>query len=105
MMIRAALEPGTSPVNRHLMCAAGGQNHFSLTVRSAAADIRYGDLLTLLEVHHNVTLIAMADSSAGKGLRPNASKDAVVRRGAVLDDIAARRIDVTQVRWQRVAGS
>ena len=105
MMVRAALDPGTSHVNRDLMSVAGGQNHFSLTVPADAADIRYGDLLTVLKMHHNATLIAMADSSSGKGLRPNASMDAVVRPGAVLYYIAARRIDVTQVRWQPVAGS
>lgn len=96
MMVRAALDPGTLHVNRDLMSVAGGQNHFGLTVPADATDIRYGDLLSVLKVHHNATLIAMADSSTGKGLRPNASKDAgQARCRALLHCSAAHRCDAS----------
>ncbi len=99
VMVRAALDPGSSRVHRDLLSVVGGQNHFSLRMPSGAPATRYGHLLTMLKEKHNATLIAMADDIYGEGLHPNASMDAQVAPGAVLYYIAARRIDPAQIRW------
>ena len=99
IMVRAALDPGSSHVQRDLMSVFGGQNNFSMRVPANAAATQYGHLLRVLKDNHNATLIAMADDTAGKGLRPNASMDAQVTPGAVLYYIAARRIDPALVKW------
>ncbi len=104
MMVRAALDPGSSRVHRDLLSVAGGQNNFSLRVPADAPVLRYGQLLHFMKQQHNVTLIAVADDTAGSGLRPNAAGDAEVKPGAVLYYIAARRLDPDRVRW-REAGA
>lgn len=104
MMVRAALDPGSSRVHRDLLSVAGGQNNFSLRVPADVPVLRYGRLLHFMKQQHNVTLIAVADDTAGSGLRPNAAGDAEVKPGAVLYYIAARRLDPDRVRW-REAGA
>ena len=103
MMVRAALDPGSSRVHRDLLSVAGGQNNFSMRVPDDAPAVRYGRLLHALKEHHNATLIAMANDTAGSGLRPNAAGDAQVKPGAVLYYIAARRLDPAQVNWRAAA--
>ncbi len=103
MMVRAALDPGSSRVHRDLLSVAGGQNNFSMRVPADAANLRYGKLLTILKEKHNVTLIAVADDTAGGGLRPNAAGNAEVTPGDVLYYIAARRLDPAQVDWRAAA--
>lgn len=100
IMVRAALDPGSSRVHRDLMSVAGGQNHFSVRVPDNAPALRYGQLLALLKEKHDATLIAMADDTHGNGLRPNAAMAAPVAPGAVLYYIAARRIDPDQMQWR-----
>ena len=104
MMVRAALDPGSSRVQRDLLSVVGGQNNFSMHVPADAPVLRYGQLLQMLKQHHNATLIAMAGDTAGSGLRPNAAGDADVTPGDVLYYIAARRLDPAQVDWRAVAG-
>jgi len=99
IMVRAAMDPGSSRVHRDLMSVFGGQNHFSVRVPAHASATRYGQLLTMLKEKHNATLIAMADDTTGKGLLPNASVEAPVAPGAVLYYIAAKRIDPALVNW------
>lgn len=99
MMVRAALDPGSSRVHSDLFSVVGGQNQFSLRVPANAPALRYGTLLTLLKEKHNATLIAMAGDALGNGLHPNAAVDAPVTPGAVLYYIAARRIDPAMVQW------
>jgi len=103
MMVRAALDPGSSRVHRDLLSVVGGQNNFSMRVPADAPVLRYGALLQSLKQHHNVTLIAVANDTAGSGLRPNAAGDTEVRAGAVLYYIAARRLDPSQVDWRAAA--
>ncbi len=103
MMVRAALDPGSSRVHRDLLSVAGGENNFSLRVPDGAPVLRYGQLLQALKQHHNATLIAVAHDTEGRGLRPNAAGDTEVKPGAVLYYIAARRLDPAQVDW-RAAG-
>jgi voltage-gated potassium channel len=100
MMVRAALDPGSSRVQRDLLSVVGGQNNFSMRVPADAPALRYGHLLQSLKQHHNATLIAVADDTAGSGLRPNAAGDADVTPGDVLYYIAARRLDPAQVDWR-----
>ena len=100
MMVRAALDPGSSRVHRDLLSVAGGQNNFSLRVPADAPVLRYGQLLQFLKQQHNATLIAVAEDTAGSGLRPNAAGDAEVKPGAVLYYIAARRLDPARVNWR-----
>jgi voltage-gated potassium channel len=99
IMVRAALDPGSSRVHRDLLSVAGGQNHFSVRVPSTAPALRYGNVLSMLKQKHNATLIAMAEDTYGKGLYPNAPTDAQVAPGAVLYYIAAQRIDPARVIW------
>ena len=103
MMVRAALDPGSSRVHRDLLSVAGGQNGFSLRVPADAPVLRYGQLLRALKQHHNATLIAVATDTAGSDLRPNAAGDTEIMAGAVLYYIAARRLDPAQVDWRAVA--
>ena len=100
MMVRAALDPGSSRVHRDLLSVAGGENNFSLRVPGGTPVMRYGQLLQTLKQRHNATLIAVADDGEGHGLRPNAAGDTQVKPGAVLYYIAARRLDPAQVDWQ-----
>lgn len=100
MMVRAALDPGSSRVQRDLLSVAGGQNNFSLRVPADAPVLRYGQLLRALKLHHNATLIAVANDTLGRDLRPNAAGDTEVKPGAVLYYIAARRLDPAQVDWR-----
>lgn len=100
IMVRAALDPGSSRVHRDLLSVVGGQNHFSVRVPADAPAARYGQLMMMLKEKHNATLIAMADDTYGEGLHPNASMDAQVTPGAVLYYIAARRIDPALVQWR-----
>ncbi len=99
IMVRAALDPGSSRVHRDLMSVDGGQNHYSLRVPAAAPALRYGQVLAMLKEKHDATLIAMARDTDGTGLHPNAPMDAPVAAGAVLYYISARRIDPANVRW------
>ena len=103
MMVRAALDPGSSRVHRDLLSVVGGQNNFSLRVPADTPVLRYGQLLQFLKQQHNATLIAVADDTAGGGLRPNAAGDAEVTPGDVLYYIAARRLDPAQVNWRSAA--
>lgn len=103
MMVRAALDPGSSRVHRDLLSVVGGQNNFSMRVPADAPVLRYGMLMQSLKQHHNATLIAVANDTAGSGLRPNAAGDTEVRAGAVLYYIAARRLDPSQVNWRAAA--
>ena len=103
MMVRAALDPGSSRVQRDLLSVAGGENNFSLRVPSGISALRYGQLLQILKQRYNATLIAIADDIEGHGLRPNAAGDTEVKAGAVLFYIVARRLDPQQVDW-RAAG-
>ena len=102
MMVRAALDPGSSRVHRDLLSVVGGQNNFSMRVPVDAPALRYGQLLQALKQQHNATLIAVADDTGGSGLRPNAAGDAEVTAGDVLYYIAARRLDPAQVNWRAV---
>ena len=102
MMVRAALDPGSSRVHRDLLSVMGGQNNFSMRVPAGAATRRYAALLMMLKAQHNATLIAMADDTAGSALRPNAAGDAEVKPGMVIYYIAARRLDPAAVDWQAV---
>lgn len=99
MMVRAALDPGSSRVHHELMSVLGGENHFSMRVPANSPTLRYGQLLLMLKEQHNATLIAVADDTAGGGLRPNAAGNAEVTAGDVLYYIAARRIDPAAVKW------
>lgn len=99
IMVRAALDPGSSRVQRDLMSVFGGQNNFSLRVPPDVPATRYGDLLKMFKEKHNATLIAMADDTSGNGLRPNASMNAEVTAGTVLYYIAAQRVDPARVNW------
>ncbi|MEQ1774801.1 MAG: ion channel [Burkholderiales bacterium] len=103
MMVRAALDPGSSRVHRDLLSVVGGQNNFSMRVPADAPVLRYGQLLQALKQHHNATLIAVANDTEGSGLRPNAAGDSEVKAGAVLYYIAARRLDPAQVDWRAAA--
>jgi voltage-gated potassium channel len=103
MMVRAALDPGSSHVQRDLLSVFGGQNNFSMRVPDNAPALHYGHVLKMLKENHDATLIAMADDSSGKGLHPNAAMDAQVAPGTVLYYIAARRIDPSAVTWSTVA--
>ena len=100
MMVRAALDPGSSRVHRDLLSVVGGQNNFSMRVPADAPTLRYGQLLHALKRDQNATLIAVADDTDGSGLRPNASGDAEVTPGDVLYYIAARRLNPAQVDWR-----
>jgi voltage-gated potassium channel len=99
LMVRAALDPGSSHVQRDLLSVLGGQNQFSLTVPAGAGVCRYGELLPRLKSRHNATLIAVAADGAGRELRPNASAETEVKPGDVLYYIAARRIDPAAMIW------
>lgn len=99
VMVRAALDPGSSRVHRDLLSVVGGQNHFSLRLPNDAPTARSGHLLVMLKEKHNATLIAIAGDIYGQGLLPNASMDAPVEPSTVPYYIAARRIDLTQVNW------
>lgn len=99
MMVRAALDPGSSHVHRELFSVLSGQNQYSLRVPDGTPPRRYGEVLTLLKQQHNATLIAMAGDALGNGLSPNAAMDAPVAPGAVLYYIASRRIDPAAVQW------
>ena len=99
ILVRAALDPGSSRVHRDLLSVVGGENHFSLRVPASAPEAQYGRLMILLKEKHNATLIAMASDTFGNGLRPNASMDAQVAPGAVLYYIAAYRIDPEKINW------
>lgn len=99
ILVRAALDPGSSRVHRDLMSVAGGQNHFSLRVPASAPALRYGQVLTLFKAKYDATLIAMADDTDGNGLYPNAAMAAPVTPGTVLYYIAARRIDPERIEW------
>ena len=100
VMVRAALDPGSSRVHRDLLSVVGGQNHFSLRLPADAPTARYGLLLMMLKEKHNATLIAIAGDIYGQGLLPNASMDAPVAPGTVLYYIAARRIDPALIQWR-----
>jgi voltage-gated potassium channel len=99
MMVRAALDPGSSRVHRDLLSVTGGQNQFSLRVPVGAPALRYGQVLTVFKQQHNATLIAMAEDTEGRGLHPNAAMDAPVAPGTVLYYIAAQRIDPARLQW------
>ena len=99
IMVRAALDPGSSRVHRDLLSVVGGQNHFSLRVPANAPALRYGEVLIMLKQKHNATLIAMAEDAYGKGLHPNAPMDAPVKPGAVLYYIAAHRVAPAGSDW------
>lgn len=99
MMVRAALDPGSSHVHRELFSVLSGQNQYSLRLPHNAPARRYGELLAMFKQQHNATLIAMASDPLGNGLNPNAAVDAPVTPGAVLYYIAAQRIDAATVRW------
>ena len=103
MMVRAALDPGSSRVQRDLLSVVRAEQ-LQHALPADAPVLRYGQLLQMLKQHHNATLIAMADDTAGSGLRPNAAGDADVTPGDVLYYIAARRLDPAQVDWRAVAG-
>jgi voltage-gated potassium channel len=103
MLVRAALDPGSSRVHRDLLSVAGGQNNFSMLVPADAPLLRYGQLLRALKEQQNATLIALADDTSGQGLRPNAASDAEVKPGAVLYYIAARRVNPALINWQAAA--
>lgn len=103
LMVRAALDPGSSHVHRDLLSVVGGQNQFSLRVPAEATAMRYGRRLMMLKEMHNATSIAVADDTYGKGLHPNASMNAQVVPGAVLYYIAARRLDLAEVNWRTLA--
>ncbi len=99
MMVRAALDPGSSHVLRELMSVLSGQNQYGLQLPASAPPQRYGDLLTKLKQEHNATLIAMASDALGNGLHPNAAVTTTVAPGTMLYYIAERRIDPAAVRW------
>ncbi len=103
LMVRAALDPGSSLVHRDLLSVVGGQNQFSLRVPAEATPTSYGHLMMMLKEVHNVTLIALADDAYGNSLHPNASMNAQVIPGAVLYYIAARRLDPAKVNWRTAA--
>ncbi len=103
MMVRAALDPGSSRVQQDLFSVFGGQNSFSLRVPDGAPSMHYARVFTMLKEKHNATLIAMADDTMGHGLRPNAAMDTPVAPGTLLYYIAARRLDPAQVQWRVAA--
>lgn len=100
LMVRAALDPGSSRVHRDLLSVVGGQNQFSLQVPADASSRHYGELLAMFKAQHNATLIAMASDAQGAGLRPNAASDTPVPAGSVLYYIAAQRVNPAAVQWK-----
>ena len=101
IMVRAALDPGSSRVHRDLLSVSGGQTQFSLRVPAHAPALQYGDAFVMLKQQHNATLIAMAEDTDGRGLQPNALATTPVASGTVLYYLAAQRIDPARVQWAK----
>jgi voltage-gated potassium channel len=99
IMVRAALDPGSSRVHRDLLSVAGGQNQFSLRVPANAPALHYGAALTMLKQKYDATLIAIAEDSNGKGLHPNAPSNTPVKPGTLLYYIADRRVTPLESDW------
>ena len=92
LLVRAAQDPGSSPVHNRLLSVMTGNTLFSARLPHSAKLSTYGELMTTFKQNHNATIVAVADDVLGNGLSLNASASKHVGPDQVIYYIAERRI-------------
>ncbi|WP_027859201.1 potassium channel protein [Marinobacterium jannaschii] len=91
IMVKAAMDPGSSVLHRELLMAEEGMTQYSTVYPEGLPEISVRDLYIPLKEHYDAMLIAVDLDMDGKP-EVNPTLDKRVRAGSTLYYIAARRI-------------
>lgn len=100
MMVKSAMDPGSSILHHELLNASTGMTQFSITMPDGLPEICVRDLYIPLKEHYSATLIAVDLDSDGKP-EVNPALDQRVKPGCTIYYIAEQRLK--ELDWASIA--
>ena len=100
MLVKSAMDPGSSILHHELLTATTGMTQFSVVVPEGLPDLSIRDLYVPLKDHYQATLIA-ADIDADGKPEVNPSLEQRVKAGCTIYYIADKRLN--DIDWAAIA--